>query len=219
MEKPDPPTFEWTPPQERRNNLVVLALGICGVVLFGMCGVGLWIADGGPADDPKPTATGSRKPTLLAAAPSQTPPDDHVVETLGSAAPQLGTRIRHGALEYRVTEQRCGVPEVGEDAGEDGQPTRGHFCVVTLDVRNLGRSAMVFSASDQIAYTTAGDRYLGSAKATRYANGADRTFLTPIGPGANVRGVIAFDMPKGSRLDSVRLRSAVAAGSVAVSLT
>jgi hypothetical protein len=188
------------------------------VVLFGVCGVGLWIADGGPANDPKPTAT-SAEPTLVAAPPSQSPPNDHVVETLGGGVPQLGTRIRHGALEYRVTEQRCGVPEVGEDAGEAGQPTRGHFCVVTLDVRNLGRSAMVFTASDQIAYTTAGGRYLGSAKATRYANGAERTFLTPIGPGARVSGKIAFDMPKGSRLDSVRLRSAAAAGSVAVSLT
>lgn len=218
MEKPDPPTFEWTPPKERRTNLIALALGICGVVLFGVCGVGLWIADGGPANDPKPTAT-SAKPTLVAAAPSQSPPDDHLVETLGSAAPQIGTRIRNGTLEYRVTEQRCGVPEVGEDAGEAGQPTRGHFCVVKLDVRNLGRIAMVFTASDQIAYTTAGGRYLGSAKATRSANGADRTFLTPIKPGASVSGVIAFDLPKGSRLDSVRLRSAAAAGSVAVSLT
>ncbi|MFG1920533.1 DUF4352 domain-containing protein [Cryptosporangium sp. NPDC048952] len=216
MEKLDPPTFDWTPPKERRSNLIALALGISGVLLFGMCGVGLWIVDGGPSTDPRPTPT---KSTLLAAAPTQPPPDDHLVETLGNAGPQLGTRIRHGALEYRVVDQRCGVPEVRTNAGPAGQPTRGHFCVVTLDVRNLSRSALVFTAADQIAYTTAGGRYLGSAEASRHANGAERTFLTPIGPGARVTGVIAFDTPKGSRLDSVRLRSAAAAGSVAVSLT
>ena len=215
MEKDDPPTFEWTPPKARRTNLIALAIGLSGVLVFGLCGVGLWAADDGPANTPVPPTEPAQ-----AAPASPTPPlDDHVVETLGSAGPRLGTVVRHGTLEYRVTEQRCGVPEVGTNAGPAGEPTRGHFCVVTLDVRNLGRSALAFSASDQIAYTTGGGRYVGSARATQHANGAAGTFLTPIGPGASVTGKIAFDLPKGSRLDSVRLRSAAAAGSVAVNLS
>ncbi|GAA3386736.1 DUF4352 domain-containing protein [Cryptosporangium minutisporangium] len=213
MEKHDPPTFEWTPPTKRRR-LTTFAAGTFAVVLFGLCGVGIWIVDGGPANDPTPRPT-SAAPVALAS-PS---PDDDVIELLGDSGPRLGSTVRHGVLEYRVTEQRCGVSEVGVGAGSAGEPTRGSFCVVTLSVRNMSRSAQVFTAADQVGYTTTGARYLGSAPATRYANGSSRAFLTPIGPGTAVTGMIAFDLPRGAQLDSLRLRSTASSGSVTVSLS
>ena len=212
----DPPTFDWTPPKERRPGIVALTVGLSGVLLFGLCGVGVWVIGSGPVGVPEPSASPTRPALVAAASPSD---DDHTVELLGREGPRLGTRVRHGSLEYRITEQRCGVPEVGADHGTATEPARGHFCVVTLDVRNLGRNALVFTAADQVAYTTSGDRYLGSAPATRVADGTAGTFLTPIAPGAGVTGRIAFDLPKGSRLDSLRLRSTATAGSVAVNLT
>ncbi|SHN01749.1 DUF4352 domain-containing protein [Cryptosporangium aurantiacum] len=212
MEKHDPPTFDWTPPK-RRHRMASVMIGLATVVVFGLCGVGIWIVDGGPADDPKPRRT-SAAPVAVAS-PSL---DENTVELLGNE-PRLGSTVRNGAFEYRVTDQQCGVPEVGVNAGSAGQPSRGHFCVVTLSVRNVSRRAQVFTAADQVGYTTAGDRYLGSAPASRYANGSSRTFLTPIGPGAAVTGKLAFDLPNGERLDSLRLRVTASAGSVAVSLS
>jgi len=216
MEKHDPPTFEWTPPKERRKGLTALLLGLTGLVLVGLCGIGAWIVDGRSQTQSTHSPSPSAPTAVAAATPSR---DDHVVELLADGEPGLGARVRTGPVEYRVTNQRCGVPEVGTNAGSAGEPSRGHFCVVTLEVRNLGRNAQVFTAADQVGYTTTGDRYLGSAAATRYANGSSRSFLAPIGPGAVVTGVIAFDLPKGSRLDSVCLRSTAAAGTVSVSLS
>lgn len=206
-----PLTFPWTPPSRRRRLLAPVGFGATGLFMFVVCGVTIWVSDGGPRSTSSASA--------VAAASSPTDTGDDSTETLAAPGlPGLNSVVRNSVLEYVVTGQRCGVLRVGSGGGPAGKPSRGQFCLVTVRVHNLGPAALVFTPDEQIGYTAAGNRYSGSAGGSRYANGSSRTFLTAIGPGASRTGMLAFDLPRDESLTAVRLRASGIAGSVAVRL-
>lgn len=77
----------------------------------------------------------------------------------------------------------------------------------------------MLSDSDQDVYDSSGRKYSADSAAGISANSSQNSvFLNDINPGNTVRGVIAFDMPKGVKAVRADLHDSRFSGGVSVSL-
>lgn len=72
----------------------------------------------------------------------------------------LNEPVRDGAFEFRVTQIRCGVGQVGQLVS---QPAVGQFCLVAPAVRNVGDHPASFSDTLQTAYGPSGASFTRAA--------------------------------------------------------
>jgi hypothetical protein len=126
---------------------------------------------------------------------------------------QVGDRAADGDLAFTVVGMNCGSKTVGDKFV--ARTALGTFCVVTLNVENVGSKATMFLDSWQKAYDEAGREYSVDSAATLTA--APTTWLAQINPGASVTaGVVVFDVPTGVRLVSVVLHDGAFSGGVRI---
>jgi hypothetical protein len=133
-----------------------------------------------------------------------------------AVAGSMGKAGKDGKFEFTVTDLKCGVPSVGPD--DFGQKAQGEFCLVDLTIKNVGTSAEVFVDSSQQATDAAGNTYSVDSGAAIYANEDSSTFLEQINPGNTVKGALVFDVPKGTKLNSVILHESLFTAGIKVPL-
>ncbi|MGC4861134.1 DUF4352 domain-containing protein [Micromonospora sp. DT41] len=130
---------------------------------------------------------------------------------------KIGQPARDGKFEFTVKSSKCGVAKVGSDML--GQKAQGQFCLVTLNVKNIGKEAQMFDGSSQKAYAADGTEYSADTGAAIYANKNAETFLNDINPGNQVNGVVVFDIPKNVKLTKLELHDSPFSGGVDVTLS
>lgn len=129
----------------------------------------------------------------------------------------IGDPVRDGKFEFTVGDVECGVDSVGNEfLGEQAQ---GQFCLVTVDVTNIGDEPQTFSDSDQKAFTAEGVEYSTNSAASIYANENDSVFFNEINPGNKITGVLVFDVPADVQLASLELHDSFLSGGVTVALS
>ena len=121
-----------------------------------------------------------------------------------------------GKFQFTVTDMKCGLPSVGPD--DFGQKAQGEFCLVDVSIKNVGTTAEVFADSSQQALDAAGNTYSVDSGAAVYANEDSSTFLEQINPGNTVKGKLIFDVPLGTKLESVVLHESMFTRGVRVPL-
>lgn len=129
---------------------------------------------------------------------------------------KLGDKVRDGKFEFTVKSAKCGVAKVGNDLL--GEKAQGQFCLVTVNVKNIGKESQAFSDSSQKAYDAAGTEYSTDSAAGIYANKDAATLFNEINPGNQVTGVLVFDIPKKVKLTKVELHDSPFSGGVTVAL-
>ncbi|SIM83760.1 DUF4352 domain-containing protein [Micromonospora cremea] len=129
---------------------------------------------------------------------------------------KVGEAARDGKFEFKVKSAKCGVAKVGSDML--GQKAQGQFCLVTVNVKNIGKEAQMFDGSSQKAYAADGTEYSADGGAAIYANKNAETFLNDVNPGNQVSGVVVFDIPKNVKLAKLELHDSPFSGGVDVSL-
>ncbi len=129
---------------------------------------------------------------------------------------KIGDPARDGKFEFIVKSSKCGVRKVGSDLL--GAKAQGQFCLVTINVKNIGKEAQMFDDSSQKAYAADGTEYSADGAAALYANKNHETFLNNINPGNQVTGVVVFDIPKDVKLAKLKLHDSMFSGGVTVSL-
>lgn len=129
----------------------------------------------------------------------------------------IGQPARDGKFEFTVKSTKCGVAKVGTDLL--GAKAQGQFCLVTINVKNIGKEAQMFDGSSQKAYAADGTEYSADSGAAIYANKNAETFLNDINPGNQVTGVVVFDIPKNVKLTKLELHDSPFSGGVAVTLS
>ena len=129
---------------------------------------------------------------------------------------KIGQPARDGKFEFTVKSSKCGVAKIGSDML--GQKAQGQFCLVTINVKNIGKEAQMFDGSSQKAYAADGTEYSADTAAAIYANKNAETFLNDINPGNQVNGVVVFDIPKNVKLTKLELHDSPFSGGVDVSL-
>ncbi|MEV1147347.1 DUF4352 domain-containing protein [Micromonospora sp. NPDC049799] len=130
---------------------------------------------------------------------------------------KIGQAVRDGKFEFTVKSNKCGVAKVGTDLL--GEKAQGQFCLVTLNVKNIGKEAQLLDGSSQKAYAADGTEYSSDTGAAIYANKNAETFLNEINPGNQVTGVVVFDIPKNVKLAKLELHDSMFSGGVTVALS
>ena len=145
--------------------------------------------------------------------------DDSGAKTEDKAATtaKIGQPARDGKFEFTVKSSKCGVAKVGTSML--GAKAQGQFCLVTVNVKNIGKEAQMFDGSSQKAYAANGTEYSADNGAALYANKDAETFLNDVNPGNQVTGVVVFDIPKNVKLAKLELHDSPFSGGVTVSLT
>ncbi|MEH0934254.1 DUF4352 domain-containing protein [Micromonospora psammae] len=129
---------------------------------------------------------------------------------------KVGQPARDGKFEFTVKSSKCGVAKVGTSML--GDKAQGQFCLVTINVKNIGKEAQMFDGSSQKAYAADGTEYSADSGAAIYANKNAETFLNEINPGNQVSGVVVFDIPKNVKLAKLELHDSPFSGGVDVAL-
>ncbi|WP_430502580.1 DUF4352 domain-containing protein [Micromonospora trifolii] len=130
---------------------------------------------------------------------------------------KVGEPARDGKFEFTVKSSKCGVAKIGSEPLV--QKAQGQFCLVTLNVKNIGKEAQMFDGSSQKAYAADGTEYSADTGAAIYANKNAETFLNDVNPGNQVNGVVVFDIPKNVKLTKLELHDSMFSGGVTVALS
>ncbi|MEU5725012.1 DUF4352 domain-containing protein [Micromonospora sp. NPDC047738] len=130
---------------------------------------------------------------------------------------KIGQPARDGKFEFTVKSSKCGVAKIGTDLV--GAKAQGQFCLVTINVKNIGKESQMFDGSSQKAYAADGTEYSADGGAAIYANKNAETFLNDINPGNQVTGVVVFDIPKNVKLAKLELHDSPFSGGVTVALS
>jgi hypothetical protein len=109
------------------------------------------------------------------------------------AAPKTLAPVRDGKFEFTVQDVKCGVAEVGEDFM--AEQAQGQFCLVTVQVKNIGDQPQTFSDMEQKGFDAGGKEYGTDSMAGIAANENNELFLDGINPGNEVEVVLVFDIP------------------------
>jgi len=215
-----------TPPKPKNKTLLWI-LGGVGLLVLLCCGGAIAIAftkgdDKGRVDmasSPTATASGAvvTSPTASASAAAPGTPTPAASKTAAApAGPHLGTLVRDGKFQFIVNSIDCSTTYLGTKPY--GKPAQGQFCLVNLSVKNIGKSAQNLLGLAQKTYDAKGTEYSNDSGAEFFANQQATTFLTAINPGNSVRGLLVFDVPKGTKLTQIELHDSLFSGGVRVAL-
>ncbi len=159
------------------------ALGFIGILLTG-CG-------GGQASE--------SRPTLIHVGPSGGGPETKVVTAEEGKPGALGQQVRDGDLAFVVT-RVSDAGTVGDQTNPSLQATAtGTFVVVHVEVLNLGQATHSFLGDEQKLRDATGKEYAPDSMANILARNAEQ--LEPgaeLGPGAQKRSVLVYDVPPGT---------------------
>lgn len=130
---------------------------------------------------------------------------------------RIGENARDGKFEFTVKSIDCGKSVVGPNQYLQ-KTAQGQFCLLTLDVKNIGDQQQTFSESDQKLLNNAKQQYSADTTATLYNSNNSDAFLAQINPGNTVEGVLVFDIPKDQTPVTAELHDSPFSSGVKVSL-
>jgi hypothetical protein len=133
-----------------------------------------------------------------------------------AVAGKMNTPVTDGKFQFTVTGMKCGLDKVGDDVVS--QKAQGQFCLVDVQVKNVGKTQEYFVDSTQKAFDAAGTEYSVDSGAAVYANKDYDTFLAQINPGNTVKGKLVFDVPAKAKLTSVTLHESTFTAGVKIPL-
>ncbi|MFI1996068.1 DUF4352 domain-containing protein [Actinoplanes sp. NPDC020271] len=205
---PAAPFAPVPPPVKKKRKLLWIVGGFVGLMLIACIGA---VASGGDDDATSATADVAVETTKAAQKTAKTEAQKGEEKTAG-----LKDAVRDGKFEFTVTGVKCGVGKIGSDVL--GQKAQGQFCLVDVQVKNIGKEAQTFADSVQKAFDAKKVEYSADSGAAIYANEDSQVFFTEINPGNTVKGKLVFDVPKGTQLTSIELHDSMFSGGVTVAL-
>ena len=140
---------------------------------------------------------------------------DAEAEVDPAALPQVGDPVVDQQFAFTVTDLECGVVQIG--SRWLNAIAKGQFCLVTIDVANIGDRRQAFYGDHQVLVNTKGLRYSPSADAASYLDHS-RSVYEQIDPGEQLTARVVYDMPKRSTPDRMDLHASLYSPGVAVVL-
>jgi hypothetical protein len=128
----------------------------------------------------------------------------------------IGTAVRDGKFEFTVSGVDCSKTELG--TAPMSTKAQGVFCLVSLNVANIGNEAQLFDASSQKALDAQGREFSADSGAGIYLGDAGNSFLEQLNPGSSVVGQLVYDVPAGTKLTEIELHDSPFSGGVKVAL-
>lgn len=206
----DAMTEQTQAPDRRRRTIwwivagVVAALAVVAVLLFVVLSP---TRSGVPTSTPESTSTPTSTPAptpSVSSTPSATP------SATPSELPGIGEESTTPAgVSLRVDEMECGL----DSAGAGTPPPSGEYCSVTFTVTNDGTEAIDVLTTDLHGHV--GDTTYEAV--TEFGRLGDDMSTATVLPGSAIDGVLFFDVPAGSSLDTLSITGTWFDGAVDVS--
>jgi eukaryotic-like serine/threonine-protein kinase len=127
----------------------------------------------------------------------------------------LGDPVRDGQFEFVVGAVDCGARSVGEGFGR--KQALAQFCLVALEVENIGTEGRTFGGGHQYLFDGDGKRHDPDLDAT-VRHGDGRLLSTHLNPGQRLRGTLVYDVPDPVDLARVELHDGPFSGGASVEL-
>lgn len=128
----------------------------------------------------------------------------------------LNTAVRDGKFEFTVTGVDCSSNTLGNDPITT--TANGVFCVVSVNVSNIGDQAQTLDATSQYGYDAQDNKYSTDTEASFYLPDAGSALFEQLNPGTSVTGQLVFDVPAGTQLTKLELHDSMLSGGVDVTL-
>ena len=137
-------------------------------------------------------------------------------EQPATEATGIGQPVRDGKFEFTVSGVDCTRNELGTDP--ISTTAQGVFCIVSLNVTNVGDEAQYFDASSQKALDGQGREYSADSGSAIYLDNPN-SFLEQLNPGSTVDGQLVYDVPAGTQLTQIELHDSMFSSGVTVNLS
>ncbi|GAA4583654.1 DUF4352 domain-containing protein [Planotetraspora phitsanulokensis] len=184
------------PPKKKRRGLTWI-LAVAGILaVFAACGA--------------LASNGSGSPTPAGGAASK---EAHRAD---AATAGIGAQVRDGDFAFKVTKlgtaSRVGDRYLGKKA-------QGQFFLVYVTVKNIGEQSQAFTGEAQRLFDATGKEFSADSEAAVYMGDASKSLYEEINPGNSVKGIVVFDVPKGTDAASIELHDSPLSGGTMVTLS
>jgi len=194
-----PPAGRRVPGKARlRGVLVALAIVVVGV-LAALNDDGHGNSGGGSGSDQGGSDHQSGAPATRSSSGSDS-------QAGGSRTRAPYGPVRDGKFEFRVTRFGCGARTLG--SGPRAPRAEGKFCLVTMQVRNIGRVPQTFDANAQELYAVGGASNQVDGAATLLAG--SKLLYVRVNPGNSVSGTLVYDVHTSFRPASLEVHDSPA---------
>lgn len=160
---------------------------IIPLLLLALILLATQLGKGGSDDAPKAPSSGGSS----SAAASEKP----------AAMAGLGQSVKEGDIEFAINSWKCGTKQVGDAAF--GEKAQGEFCIADVVYKNVGNESKMFNAESALTARKGEVKYKPNSMASIHLNSGNQTFLENVNPGNTVKGKVAFDVPVGTKIDTV----------------
>ena len=143
----------------------------------------------------EPTSNGSQPPGEPTSNGSQPP---------GFVPYKIGEKATDDSYQFTVTKIKCGVSRVGDSYPDE--KAQGQFCLVSLQVKNVGNDPINYSSENQTLVDTEGKNYSPDDNAWIYL---DSDPYVELNPDNTLKTIVPFDMPKKAKPDHLLLKAGV----------
>ncbi|MBW3568800.1 DUF4352 domain-containing protein [Candidatus Parcubacteria bacterium] len=188
--------MEWF----KKHKIITVILAL--LIVAGIAG-----AAGGGSDSPNSSGD------------NQQPPNNEEGNSEQATVAKIGEAARDGKFEFTVKKVECGKTEVvSPDSDALRKKAQGQYCLMTINVKNIGNEQQYFSEGDQKLLNAEGQQFSPDSTATLYNSNNSDVFLAQINPGNSVEGVLVFDIPKGQKPVSAELHDSAFSDGIKVNL-
>lgn len=134
----------------------------------------------------------------------------------GAKTVGLNQPAKDGKFQFTVKGVDCSKKTIGNDPVST--TANGVFCIVSIDVKNIGDQAQTLDASSQYGYDAQGKKYSTDTSAEIYLPNQGGALFNQLNPGSAVSGQFVFDVPAGTKLTKLELHDSMLSGGVNVNL-
>lgn len=134
----------------------------------------------------------------------------------GAKTVGLNQPANDGKFQFTVKGVDCSNKTIGTDPVST--TANGVFCIVSIDVKNIGDQAQTLDASSQYGYDAQGKKYSTDTKSEFYLPNQGGALFNQLNPGSAVSGQFVFDVPAGTKLTKLELHDSLLSGGVNVNL-
>lgn len=212
-QRPVPPVMPgYGPPPKKSGKGCLYAVfgGIAGLFLMGSCVAVLASSSDTPSTPPSTSTTPAAETKNG---------EKKGAEKKASKKPVtngIGREYRDGKFAFTVTRVKKGVKKVGNEYV--GDTAQGQFVFIYVTVKNNGNKARTFTHQNQTLIDTKGRKFEADPEASLWTDKDSKSFLQQINPGNSVKGILIYDVPRGTRLKAIELHDSMFSGGTTVPL-
>jgi hypothetical protein len=132
-----------------------------------------------------------------------------------SANPGIGQPAADGDFSFVVNSVDCSQTEIGDQYFS--KKAQGQFCIVNVDVTNIGDSAQSFFGDNATLFNANKQEFSADTEAAIYLEDSSSIY-EEINPGNTLSSKVVFDVPAGTAPTAIELHDSAFSGGVTVTL-